>query len=301
MRHTSLVILSFLACLSAPDTLRAQGLLVEDTEVLLRIPAPLFHRDKGGWSGPRYITTVEVSTNGVSVDGLDNWVTAGFPILVSRTVSKIRRDEESNTTTVDLKSQGLPTFRLTIVGDANAGFAAIAAPKGDAERVRAAAYAALAKVYFVGPLADLSDATQHLLLTFAELTAKGTRIGSVTFKDKLYLLIDLGEDGSVYNDLKLNQAQRTALVLNERLLVILKAFAAPVREASNIQGLKLEYNVLHRSFANQYAEPEHDKLEVYSGADDIRRFAEADITSQQLVDNSIIIVNSNRIQVPLAQ
>jgi len=301
MRHRLLMLLNVLALMAASSILGAQDLLVEDTDVLLRIPAPLFHREQGGWSGPRVAVAVIVTATGVEVDKRSDWETAGFPVLAPRTIWKIRHDKEAGTTTIDFKTTSSLPIRMTITGDATTAFAAVAASRDAAESVRATAYRSLASVYFVGPLADLPDPTKQVLLTFADLTAKGTRIGSVTFKEKLYLVIDLGETGAVYNDLKLNQAQRVALVVNERLLTILKAFAAPVREATNIQGLKLEYNIFHKNFANQYSTPAIDKLEMYVNVDDIRTFADADITSQQLIDKSIVLVDSNRIQVPLSQ
>src|SRR5947207_1172067 len=115
MRYRELMLLLFISFIAAPSIFCGESLLVEDTQVLLRIPAPLFHREKGGWSGPRYAASVQASANGISVDGRDDWLTAGFPNLVSRTVWRINQDSESNTTTVDLKDKGLTPIRLTIV------------------------------------------------------------------------------------------------------------------------------------------------------------------------------------------
>jgi hypothetical protein len=38
-------------------------------------------------------------------------------------------------------------------------------------------------------------------------------------------------------------------------------------------------------------------VEIYTPSADIKRFADADITSQALIDLSVVIVNSNRVEV----
>jgi len=43
-----------------------------------------------------------------------------------------------------------------------------------------------------------------------------------------------------------------------------------------------------------------DDLEIYLPLEQVVKFVDADITSQQLIDGSIILLGGNRIQVPLA-
>jgi hypothetical protein len=129
------------------------------------------------------------------------------------------------------------------------------------------------------------------------------------------LEIDLGSDINVYDDRQLNQGQRINHVMNDKLLTILRAFAEPVRKLTTIYGLKLDFGIPHKNFSEdstgpdvldkrvfleESEGPDVDKLEVYASAELIRHFAEADITSQQLLDGSVVIVNSNRIQVALS-
>ena len=92
----------------------------------------------------------------------------------------------------------------------------------------------------------------------------------------------------------------TAKIINERLLTILKAFVSPVRETPFICGLKIELRIPHKSFTDQVATPDYDELELFVPNSVIRDFADLEITSQELVDGSVVIVNSNRVAVPLA-
>lgn len=229
---------------------------------------------------------------------------------VQRKITDISFDKKSGVTTVELKSDvprlsqlsGLGReIKLLVHGDVSRALQAVLVLPGKEEEARAEGYAALSAHFFTGPLADLSDTTKQALLRFADLVANGTTIGSTVFKEKLFLVVDLGTDENVYNELKLNQSQRVAEVMNERLLAILKAFAKQIEGNSKLYGLKLELSIPHKSFANEFAAATYDKLEVYVGSEDTRKFADADITSQQLMDSAVVIVNSNRIQVPLNQ
>ncbi len=113
------------------------------------------------------------------------------------------------------------------------------------------------------------------------------------------MLVDLGRDMSVYNDLKLNQVERVAHVLNDRLLTLLKAFAAPVTGVGEIGGLKIEMIIPHKSFLDQSALAKDDRLELYAPVESVAHFADDAITSQQLVEESVVLVNGNRTNVPL--
>jgi hypothetical protein len=62
----------------------------------------------------------------------------------------------------------------------------------------------------------------------------------------------------------------------------------------------LEFDIPHKSLVDASANPAILKLQVYAPSEQIRKFAEADITNQQFIDNCVVIADGNRIQVPLA-
>ncbi len=120
-----------------------------------------------------------------------------------------------------------------------------------------------------------------------------------TYKGKSYISVDLAGDGDVYNSLRLDQAARVARVINERLLSVIKTFSS-VAEAAAIDGVKLVTVIQHKSFLDELAAPTKDRLELYVPLDKAQQFHDAEITSQQLVDASVILLNDNRIQAVLS-
>ena len=81
----------------------------------------------------------------------------------------------------------------------------------------------------------------------------------------------------------------------------MKAFAGPVSGVNEIQGLKLELRIPHKSFLDQRSRAEEDQLALYATTDAIARFADNAITSQALVDESVVLINGNRTNVPLTE
>jgi hypothetical protein len=81
------------------------------------------------------------------------------------------------------------------------------------------------------------------------------------------------------------------------MLSKVKAFKG-VAQAAGIDGVKFTAHIAYRDFLNETVAHD-DVLEIYLPLDLCSKFAEADITSQQLVDGSVVILNGNRIQTSL--
>jgi hypothetical protein len=236
--------------------------------------------------------------NGRSLSVEDNleWQAAGFPTDLLFKVDEISRKPDYTEVKLTAKMYAVRLRFDPSVKDVNAAFDAVTAPS--AASYLPEAYAALARKIFVGPLANLPSAQQQELLRYAHVIANGTAIASTIYKEKPYLVVDLGMDTTEYNDLKFSQATLVAHVMNERLLKLLKAFAGPVKDASDIYGVKLELSIPHRSFLSESL-PNFYKLELYAPSALVRQFADADITNQLFLDGCVVIVNDNRIQVSL--
>ncbi|MBA3892467.1 MAG: hypothetical protein H0X69_02060 [Gemmatimonadales bacterium] len=91
------------------------------------------------------------------------------------------------------------------------------------DSVRRLAYDSIGDVFFTGPLASFSPAERMELLTWGDLTAKGTRLSHTTFKEVLYLVIDLPADGNLWNDLRVKRNERVGKVIGDQF-AMLKAF-----------------------------------------------------------------------------
>lgn len=256
--------------------------------------------------------TVRVVPHGdvVSVDGTSDWETLVFPSLAEYQIEKI--DRKKNETEIDLRQTGPVPSRLHLIFPANIptddlahAFARLVIP-GPAnspavDAYRTSVYRRMAKQFFTGtPMEKFSDERQLALAKFANLVAVGTTLGAETYKEKNYFVVNLGRDTAEYNDLKFSQGALVAHVVNEKLLQILKRFAVQVRDVPELQGLKLEIAVPHKSFLDQYAAPKISRLQVFAPTDLITKFANADITNQQFIDGCVVILDDNRVQVSLS-
>lgn len=308
MKQGGMAVTAALGLLGLPALLVAQAKPIKGVTIYLKVPYSALQKKVATWVGhDSLVGVVEPSADAAAVNGETDWRLAAFPPLTQYKVKKVKVKAMSGTmpsgpAEVEVESGSSLNIKLSFPkGDTAKLFPLIFAAEGEVEAYRAETYKLLASKFFDGtPLAGLSDAQKHALCVFANVTANGTKMGSVTYKDNLYLLVDLGLDTSVYNDLKLNQSQRVAHVLNERLLTVLKAFALPVKDTKDVYGLKLEMIIPHRSFLEQGSIPALDKLEIYAPAELIHKFSDADITSQQFIDGCVVIVENNRISVPLS-
>jgi hypothetical protein len=67
-----------------------------------------------------------------------------------------------------------------------------------------------------------------------------------------------------------------------------------------LHGVKMTVEIDHADFLNKRESGGTDRIEIYAPLDLVRRFAADDITSQQLIDGCVVLVDGNRISVNLA-
>lgn len=119
-----------------------------------------------------------------------------------------------------------------------------------------------------------------------------------TFGGQGYIGVLISSDVNVYNSLKLDQPARVRRLLNERLLRLLKEFAQAA-EGARTYGLMVSLRIPYRDFLGHDSSMGYDTLQLYVPIREIKRFAEYEITSQDLVDAAVVIVNDNRVSVEL--
>jgi hypothetical protein len=282
----------------------AQAVLEKDAVVLLKAPMSAFEPVKkgGGLMGipsTEWTATVEPApSGGALINGKADWQTIGFPSMREYRVAKVKRDQKTGID-VEMKPTGDAWSRdLRLHFPTNIGglFGDIFADRSDRIAYKKTAYAALSAGW-TGQLGELTTDQRVSLLSFVD-AVNGTGAAATTYKDKSYLVMKLSGDGNTYNELKLNQNQRIARTMNESLLAIVKS-AQPLLTESGMHGLKIETSISHKDFMKTYAVSDEDRVELYVPGDVLKRFCDADITSQQLLDGSVVIVNNNRVQVPL--
>jgi hypothetical protein len=172
------------------------------------------------------------------------------------------------------------------------------APSAVRDSVLMLSYEALDSAVFVGPLAAFTPSERLLILQWANVTASGTHVGSEEFKGVTYMAIVLPSNGNVWNDLRVTRSQRIGKAIGAQL-PLLKAFAKLAMQHGVIGGLKLQQPVAHGTAPN-YTDTTTDTVEAYFPLAAVVSFADADITSQALVNHSIILVNGDRVEVDLS-
>jgi hypothetical protein len=121
------------------------------------------------------------------------------------------------------------------------------------------------------------------------------------FKGKFYLAINAGTDDVFYNTNQVNQSERTARTFEKLINAGIKQ-GTGFENVPEIEGLKISLRVGYSDFLREGQFPTNwDEIQVYFLFEHLKQFKGADITNQQLVDKSVVLVNGNRVQVSLTQ
>ena len=271
----------------------------------LKIELPFKDERGPSGSGLAYFVDVEDVLN------QPNWASSGFPQCGEFMLTRIfelksyTMHHELPYTEVELRSGNvylrLHLAHLSSEADAlNADFQRLVvsgtwAQFENSEDFRRNVFSVQEPKIFTGPMSGLSYGMKVSLMHMA-CNGQNT-FATETYKGRDYFAVTMQFDGTVYNSNKLNSAARVALVINEKVITSVKTFKAPTQE-SGIDGLKFVAPIFYRNFVDE-SQTGQDQLEVYLPLDLVVKFVDADITSQQLIDGSIVLLNGNRIQVPL--
>jgi hypothetical protein len=262
----------------------------------------------GGLLGlaPRFALDAALSESGEAVvkDSTGavraNWRAAGFPSLlhfVVEQINPVRRPGGVKATEVVLRSGGI-AGRVFVPEGQEAAVRQVIAPLAKADSVYQAGYHALGEVFFTGPLASFSEVERALVLTWAHRTAGGSLVGSEAYRGANYFTVTIPADGSMWNDLVVRQSQRIGKILTDRF-AMMKAFARLSIPHQAIGGVKLSTTSCH-GHAPNYTDAKCEPVEIYFPLATLVRFADDEITSQQLVNESVVRVAGDRIEVDLS-
>jgi hypothetical protein len=144
---------------------------------------------------------------------------------------------------------------------------------------------------------QLPQLTRDQTIAFAELADH--QIDSISFteyKGKRYATFSL-RSLHEYNSIQLGQTARAARVLQYSFPSKLR-LGYYLREVPNLNGIRIDMEIPYRDFVNEPVS-HHDSLTLYSAFEDLKKFADADITSQELIDRSTVLINTNRVKVSL--
>jgi hypothetical protein len=298
---------AFLPVLCAADDFTVN--VPKGQKLVIKIPHNLWVRDKLDAASGQPIYIVEIDSAFMSAR---KWETGNIPSLREFVVEK---SEECGRMRYDCKLKGYRQVELRSpavwvklrfapdVTDVNSSFREVISlgTVGEFEEsdyFKTKVFGAASTRIFSGPLAALPDDTK-LRLFKDSLNTGAEDLTSETFKGKLYLVVNMGQGDDVYNSTRLNQSARTAKVVNEKLLNLLKKFGTSLPAQGELFGLKLMEAIPFKDFVRGGA-AQYDKLQIYAPSESIRKFSDADITNQQFIDGCTVLVDDNRVQVNLS-
>ena len=303
--HLARVILLAAAIMAFSQSALGDGWPLEvpkGSMVVTTIPRVFWRLDKydsASSSGqPIYFVSME--------DVLDQpgWRRRGDPYCGDFTLTKITEYEplgKLRYTVVELRNATLYlNLRFPPGADIKTDFQKVVIP-GDWQSFQSSkdfhdnVFAPEARGIFAGQLSGLPE-PMKLSLFVTACSCRGN-LGTMMFKGNTYLAVALDDDGVVYDSIHLNQSARIAKVINDRLLGDIRAFQG-VANLGGIDGVEFTVRIYFKNFTNETLRAS-DSLEIYVPLGLASKFANEDITSQQLMDGSVLILNGNRLHVSL--
>lgn len=128
------------------------------------------------------------------------------------------------------------------------------------------------------------------------------KVEPLTYRDSLYLSLNLGPHANVFNTIQLNRTQRVARVSAEQLMPALREIEKGLAGVEAVQGVALEVQIGFKNFVKpENGEAGVDKLEILVPRAELAKLADDEVTSQQLFNASVVRLDGNRIDVDLSQ
>jgi hypothetical protein len=237
----------------------------------------------------------------IAVNGKSDWQNEGWPLMLTLKVQKLSQSK----TGIELEAQvpdSFPSKAFVLRFDAAPANVDAVVFCGTAEDFEKSDYYSKDVAdRFSRRLSEklqLPELTRDQTIAFAKLADYQVDSISVSeYKGQRYATFGL-DSSHEYNSIQLGQAARAARVIQDSFLIELKLGYYGLKDVRTLNGIRIDMDIPYRDFVSEYVS-HHDSLTLYAAFEDIKKFAEADITSQELMDRSTILINSNRVKVSL--
>jgi hypothetical protein len=276
----------------------------ESETVTLKLPAVFLSQGHSGLleTKPTYVVELVEEGGRISPVGAPQWRTAGFPDLGRFVVAKV--GSSKHYTEVELKgdTRVVKLRFLPSVRDVGAAFAEVTVP-GEPDGTEARAYLEsvfplLTKLLLEGDITHLPDVVQVGLVRAIHESGGQARLGTETYRDGSYLVVRMGRITPRTRLFLSNPVARAAIVMNDQLLAVAKRFWKPLGKGAGFEGLKVEADLPGPGTAGPDKE-DTDRVEWYAPWPELSRFAVDEITSAALLEKSVVLLDHNRVTLPL--
>ncbi len=295
-----------LLLVGAPAFAQSVDLLSRQQAYTILVPLSAMNIDSRSFSGQLIVSAELAGEDLVRMipNNRTDWRVSGFPAEQEVRFHSLRRDNRRQRVEVEYRNDLVYfKFRFPMGPDANdvlRPFVALGGVNDAGPKMLVAQQMQdLTDFVFRDRLSVVPVDSRPALLELARQAAKGIGVSAVDYRDQTFFTVDIGGDGMIYNTLKLNQSERVSRAVAERALLLLKAFAVPLRDADGLAGVALKMTVDSQNFVNKGAVAT-ETISVYAPASVIAAFANDDTTSQQFIDQCFVIVDANRVSVNLS-
>jgi len=145
--------------------------------------------------------------------------------------------------------------------------------------------------------ASLPELAQEDRYAFFKLgVIRGFDVSSASFKGLGYVQVVIPAT-ITFNTIRVSQEERVAQVIKEVILPEAKALL-PCADGKPLGGLAFQLSIPAYNFVTG-GETKFDDLIVYLKTDALKQFSANDITSQKLIDSTVVLLNNDRVEAKL--
>ncbi len=294
MRHVPPLVFALLSTLPcAAQT--PSGSIVKGTRVALRVPPAAFgDLDRNGL--PQGIAEVVRSDGGISINGIQDWAGLGFGLVNSVRIADVKADTKTGRLKMRLDRKNGGDLNLSIpLVDTSLVFSRLFAPASDTVAVQAEIREAVRRRVFSGAMASVSPVGQARLLMIVNSAQHSETVNVVPFQGRPHLEIWMPETPPYPWDNETTKPQMQAWALQYYAIPIARQLGASDSAFAGGFGFAILVTLRIKGPLSTARED----ITVFVPADAAALFADAQITSQELVDRSAVMVRGNRVKVDL--
>jgi hypothetical protein len=304
------IILVFVFLLLSSQILAQKGWelnIPKKSVVVLKISKSAFNFTKiSVWSGKNtYSTLIEQDKDGsLFVNNDKEWKDSDWNLMADLTVEDVKKKKEKDfqgtevtlkNATINIKLQFANSVTDIAKAFDDVTFKGYLNEYERSEYYQKEVVGKFLPRIFSGKLSKIPEKFKLTLLKATNYETKN--FGGENYKDKFYFVVK-DSPTFVMNSIKLSQPQRVSYVCNQQLLNYFKNIYKELNDVEEIEGIKVEYQIPFKNFVTGL-DIGTDNLQIYATMENIRSFSEFDITGQQLLDKSVVIIDGNRANVNL--
>lgn len=293
----------FLILILSLSVYSQQGEIAKDSTVVPKFTAKSLIFDKlKVWSlRKQYSAVISQTANGeYAINGHTDWAASDFPLIADFRVRELDISKKKDSRLL-LIAEGIQIEILIPPSiDPNQAFASLLFNGSVNSFINSPYFQGLEKrllpKIFGEKLAAIPLETQQALMR--GVNYNGNVYGSEVFKERVYFTVNFS-DNIIYNTIQINQAERASRQ-TESALKQIKAVFLKTQAINEIHGIKVATVIQSRDFLREkYIEPHKERFEMFTPFELIQKFIDADITNQEMVDGSIILIDGSRVKVNL--